>query len=164
LIVLLRVDERLIHGQVVLGWGHELHPDRIVVVDDELAGSQWEQDLYLLAVPPGVEAYFADVAEARAHLDEWRTGPHRVLVLTRDIDTMARLAADGALRGEEVNLGGIHHAPGRRAIRPWLYLNEKERAGVALIASSGATVSGRDLPGSRRVRIDELVGSDGAAQ
>jgi PTS system mannose-specific IIB component/fructoselysine and glucoselysine-specific PTS system IIB component len=42
-IVLFRVDERLIHGQVVVGWGAELHPDRIIVVDDEIAHSQWEQ-------------------------------------------------------------------------------------------------------------------------
>ena len=44
-IVLFRVDERLIHGQVVIGWGHELRPERYVVVDDDLAESPWEQEL-----------------------------------------------------------------------------------------------------------------------
>jgi mannose/fructose/N-acetylgalactosamine-specific phosphotransferase system component IIB len=51
-IVLFRVDERLIHGQVVVGWGGPLHADRIVVVDDAIAGSPWEQELYCLGVPP----------------------------------------------------------------------------------------------------------------
>ena len=50
-IVLFRVDERLIHGQVVVGWGTRLHPNRIVVVDDDLAVSPWEQDLYTLGLP-----------------------------------------------------------------------------------------------------------------
>ncbi|HIC54769.1 MAG TPA: PTS N-acetylgalactosamine transporter subunit IIB, partial [Gemmatimonadetes bacterium] len=47
-IVLFRIDERLIHGQVVIGWGHQLRPDRYAVVDDDLADSAWEQDLYRL--------------------------------------------------------------------------------------------------------------------
>ena len=49
-IVLFRVDERLIPGQVVVGWGNQLHPDCFVVVDDDLAGSPWEQELYSLAL------------------------------------------------------------------------------------------------------------------
>jgi PTS system mannose-specific IIB component/fructoselysine and glucoselysine-specific PTS system IIB component len=51
-IVLLRVDERLIHGQVVVGWGEHIHMDRIAVVDDEISASPWEQELYCLGVPP----------------------------------------------------------------------------------------------------------------
>jgi mannose/fructose/N-acetylgalactosamine-specific phosphotransferase system component IIB len=57
-IVLLRVDERLIHGQVVVGWGGPLHADRIVIADDEIAGSPWEQELYCLGMPPEMEASF----------------------------------------------------------------------------------------------------------
>ena len=45
-IVLFRVDERLIHGQVVVGWGSKLRPDRFLVVDAALATSEWEQELY----------------------------------------------------------------------------------------------------------------------
>ena len=59
-ITLLRVDERLIHGQVVVGWGERYHVDRIVVVDDELRRSEWEQELYCLGVPPNVDAAFVD--------------------------------------------------------------------------------------------------------
>ncbi|NIV57363.1 MAG: PTS transporter subunit IIB, partial [Actinobacteria bacterium] len=62
-IVLHRVDERLIHGQVVIGWGHQLRPDRYVVVDDELAASDWEQDLYRLGAGDA-DVVFADVESA----------------------------------------------------------------------------------------------------
>jgi PTS system mannose-specific IIB component/fructoselysine and glucoselysine-specific PTS system IIB component len=55
-IVLFRVDERLIHGQVVVGWGERLHIQQIVVVDDQLRESPWEQELYCLGVPPSVDA------------------------------------------------------------------------------------------------------------
>ena len=50
-VVLYRIDERLIHGQVVIGWGTQLHPDSYLVVDDALAASDWEQELYVLGLP-----------------------------------------------------------------------------------------------------------------
>jgi PTS system mannose-specific IIB component/fructoselysine and glucoselysine-specific PTS system IIB component len=160
-IVLFRVDERLIHGQVVVGWGHSLHPERIVVVDDELADSAWERELYVLGLPPGIDAQFDRVEDARAHLAAWREGRDRILLLTRDVTTMARLAQGGGLRGEEVNLGGIHFAPGRRAVLPYLYLNDTELQDVLRIAESGVHVTARDLPQARRVELDELIGRSG---
>lgn len=155
-IVLFRVDERLIHGQVVVGWGGPLHADRIVVVDDELAASPWEQELYCLGVPPEMEARFIDVAAARAELAAWRADPRRTIVLVRDVDTTARVAEGGALAGDEVNLGGIHHAEGRSRVLPYLYLRADERQGLEAIEALGAKVSARDLPASRAVPLAEL--------
>lgn len=156
-VVLYRVDERLIHGQVVVGWGMQLRPDRIIVVDDELAGSDWEQELYMLGLPPQIEAGFHSVASARARLREWQTAPERALILTRDLDTMNRLAEDGLLRGQEVNIGGIHHAPGRRSVLPYVFLSETERQAMERLVEEGVIVSARDLPGARRVEADELL-------
>jgi len=156
-IVLRRIDERLIHGQVVLGWGSQLHPDRIVVVDDDLAGSPWEQELYCLGLPSDLAAEFVGVADARTRLGMWRGGAERVIVLTRDAATMAQLAAGGLLRGSDVNVGGIHHAPGRRQALPYVFLSDSEARALRMLAEEGADVSARDLPGTRRVALDELL-------
>jgi mannose/fructose/N-acetylgalactosamine-specific phosphotransferase system component IIB len=156
-IVLLRVDERLIHGQVVVGWGGPLHADRIVVVDDDIAASPWEQELYVLGVPPEMEASFASVDEARRQLPDWRGGPARVIALVRDVGTAARLAEGGLLDGVEVNLGGIHHAAGRRAVLPYLHLGDGDDDALRRMAAAGAKVSARDLPASRRVSLEELL-------
>lgn len=156
-VLLYRVDERLIHGQVVVGWGSRLQPDLIVVVDDELAHSEWEQELYVLGLPPEVEAQFDDVASARQHLEEWKTGSRRVIVLTRDVRTMLGLAEGGALRGEEVNIGGIHHSSGRRAVLPYVYLRDDEERDLEALEDEGVEVSARDLPDSRRVPLSELL-------
>lgn len=157
-IVLFRVDERLIHGQVVVGWGGPLHADRIVVADDEIAASPWEQELYALGVPPEMEAVFLPVAEARDALAAWRADPRRVIVLVRDVAGAERMAAGGGLKGEEVNLGGIHHAEGRAAVLPYLHLRPDEREALGRIAAAGATVAARDLPAGKRVGLDELAG------
>jgi PTS system mannose-specific IIB component/fructoselysine and glucoselysine-specific PTS system IIB component len=157
-IVLYRVDERLIHGQVVLGWGSELRPARYLVVDDALAASEWEQDLYRLAVPDEVDVSFLGVEEGRAALPQWLTDPVRSVLLTRDVASMAALAKGGALEGVEVNLGGIHHRPGRTEVRSYLFLDDVDRAGVRALVDAGVEVAGRDLPGAQRVTVDQLLG------
>lgn len=156
-IVLLRVDERLIHGQVVVGWGGPLHADRIVVADDAIAASPWEQELYCLGVPPEMEAAFASVDEARAELAGWRGGTRRVIVLVRDVQTARRLADGGGLQGEEVNLGGIHDGEGRRRVLPYLHLGPGDDDDLRAIAATGARVSARDLPATSRVALDQLL-------
>jgi mannose/fructose/N-acetylgalactosamine-specific phosphotransferase system component IIB len=156
-IELLRVDERLIHGQVVVGWGNRLHPDRIVVVDDELAGSEWEQELYVLGLPPSIAASFESVAAARAQLASWNDSQERVIVLTRDVATMRRLAERDALAGADVNIGGIHYAPGRSPVLPYVYLSDAERVELARLAESGVRITARDLPGSKAVDLTRLT-------
>jgi len=159
-IVLFRVDERLIHGQVVVAWGERLHMDRIIVVDDDLSSSTWEQELYCLGVPPSVEAVFTTVEEARRDYERWREDPRRTIVLVRDLETLERIATDGGLDGQEVNLGGIHFAPGRDRVLPYLFLSAEEREALRRIAAGGVVVSARDLPSSREVPLDDLLGND----
>lgn len=155
-IVLFRVDERLIHGQVVVGWGERLHADRIVVVDDEIAASPWEQELYCLGVPAEMEASFVTIAEARRSLPTWRSGPHRRIVLVRSVEVLAAVAEGGVLAETEVNLGGLHHSGGRTRVLPYLFLSEQERSTLERLAADGVVIAARDLPGARRVPLEEL--------
>lgn len=156
-IVLFRVDERLIHGQVVVGWGERLHIERIVVVDDQLRESIWEQELYCLGVPPSVDAEFMSTAEAREAYPMWRVDGERVVLLVRDVPTLERLAAGGLLTGQEVNLGGIHSGPGRTRVLPYLFLADDERDALRRVQEGGAVVTARDLPASRVVPLSELI-------
>src|SRR6185312_2514817 len=76
-IVLCRIDDRLIHGQVVIGWGRPLGINLIILVDDQVAASDWEQELYRMAVDPNIEVRFVSVADATAHLREWQENGKR---------------------------------------------------------------------------------------
>jgi mannose/fructose/N-acetylgalactosamine-specific phosphotransferase system component IIB len=157
-IVLFRLDERLIHGQVVVGWGGPLHADRIVVVDDAIATSPWEQELYSLGLPPEIESSFLSVADARRLLPDWRSDAlHRTIVLVRDVATLERVAEGGALAGDEVNLGGIHHGTGRERLLTYLYLTPDEGRALRGVAGGGVRISARDLPASRPVPLEDLL-------
>lgn len=155
-IVLFRVDDRLIHGQVVIGWGRPLGVTRIVLVDDAVSHSDWEQDLYRMAVPPDIEVRFEDVAGAAAHLAEWQADGGRTLVLTGDLPTMTALWAASPGIVQQVNLGGVHHRPGRRERLPYLYLTDEELRGLEAMERGGAEVSAQDLPTTQPVRLRSL--------
>ena len=156
-IVLTRLDERLIHGQVVLGWGSQLRPDRYLVVDDELAASDWEQELYRLGAGD-TEVIFSTVAEARARVPEWRESPVRSILLARDVATLRGLAAGGLLRGQAVNLGGLHHGSGRREVLAYLHLSDDDVAGLTSLEEEGAQVWAQDLPDAAKVPLRSLLG------
>ena len=156
-IVLFRVDDRLIHGQVVIGWGRPLGVTRIVLVDDSVSQSDWEQDLYRMAVPPDIEVRFVDVAGAAAHLGEWQGDAGRTLVLTGDLLTMAALRAAVPALVRQVNLGGVHHRPGRRERLPYLYLTDEELRGLVALEQGGAEVTAQDLPTTQPVSVRSLA-------
>jgi len=157
-VVLYRIDERLIHGQVVMGWGPQLRVEHYVVVDDELATSAWEQDLYRLGLPDAITADFLTVRDARARLSDLDADSRRTVVLTRTVAAMGGLAEADALRGREVNLGGLHHAAGRTERVSYVYLGPAEEEGLQALTAEGVEVSARDLPGSRAVDLEALLG------
>ena len=121
-----RIDDRLIHGQVVVGWGQPLDIRFIVLVDDEVAASEWEQELYRMGVPPDVEVYFLSVPNAIVELPRFRNDSRQGILLTGDIDTMRRLVDAGGI--SSVNLGGIHHRTGRTQRLRYVFLNNDEEA------------------------------------
>jgi PTS system mannose-specific IIB component/fructoselysine and glucoselysine-specific PTS system IIB component len=156
-ILLCRIDDRLIHGQVVVGWGRPLGIERVVLVDDQVAASPWEQDLYRMAVPAEVEIVFATIAGAGGELAAWQASPTRTLLLTGDIATMAALhAANGAIV-HDVNVGGLHHRPGRRQRLPYVYLTDDEYASLRRIEASGAVVTAQDVPTAAKVSLKGLA-------
>lgn len=156
-VLLYRVDERLVHGQVVVGWGGHLRPDRYLVVDDQLVDSDWEQDLYRLGAG-GAEVEFVSVQGGRDALDAWRDDPRRSVVLTRDVATILELARGGRLRGVDVNLGGIHHGPGRTQVLTYLHLTPEDQEHLRILAEEeDISVSARDLPDAHRVGLKSLL-------
>jgi mannose/fructose/N-acetylgalactosamine-specific phosphotransferase system component IIB len=80
------------------------------------------------------------------------------VVLTRTVAAMNGLAEGDGLRGREVNVGGLHHAAGRTERVPYVYLGPAEEEGLRVLADEGVEVSARDLPGSRAVALEALLG------
>jgi mannose/fructose/N-acetylgalactosamine-specific phosphotransferase system component IIB len=158
-LVLYRIDDRLIHGQVVVGWGQAMDIEFIVLVDDAVAGSEWEQELYRMGVPPEMEVFFHSVAEATGRLDGYRKDRRRGILLTGDVRSMACLVAAGGVPA--VNVGGVHHRPGRVQRLRYVYLNDDEERQLREIAARGVQVAAQDVPAAWPVPLEELLQSEG---
>ena len=150
-IELYRIDDRLIHGQVVVGWGRPLDIGFIVLVDDEVAASEWEQELYRMGVPPEMDVYFHGVDDAAAAHAAYRADTRRGIVLTGDIATMHRLVtavstADAAGAVHAVNIGGIHHRPGRVQKLRYVFLTPDEERELRALGAAGVDRLGAGRP------------------
>jgi mannose/fructose/N-acetylgalactosamine-specific phosphotransferase system component IIB len=155
-LVLFRIDERLLHGQVIVGWGMRLGIDYYVVVDDELAGSGWEQEIYSAGLSDGTTAIFVSLVEALERFVELDSHEGRGALLTRGTRDMRALAEAGLLRDRRVNLGGLHAAPGRSRVLRYVHLNPDELADLRAIRDASGAVSARDLPTGSEVALEDL--------
>jgi D-glucosaminate PTS system EIIB component len=160
-LALYRIDDRLIHGQVVLGWGQPLDAGFVVLVDDAVAGSEWERELYRMAVPPGIDVYFHTARECPQALDRYRADPRPGILLTADIGTMRALVEAGAVPA--VNVGGIHHRADRTQRLRYVFLSAQEEQALRDIAARGIAVTAQDLPSARPVPLDELLATGAAS-
>lgn len=158
---LFRIDDRLIHGQVVVGWGQPCTLGFFVLVDDDVAASEWEQELYRMGVPPEMDLHFESVASAAARLPEYRQDPRPGMLLTGDIATMQRLvAAAPGIRA--VMVGGIHHKPGRAPRLRYVFLTADEEQRLRDLAAAGVTVTAQDVPQAAALPLDDLLRGDGS--
>jgi PTS system mannose-specific IIB component/fructoselysine and glucoselysine-specific PTS system IIB component len=159
-LILNRIDDRLIHGQVVVGWGQPFDVRFIVLVDDEVARSDWEQELYRMGTPPDMNVFFHTLDAAVGALPKYRDDERPGILLTGDIASMLRLVTDAGVR--DVNIGGLHHRPDRRQHLRYVFLSPGEEALLKQMAERGAEVTARDVPAANPVDLRTLLESDGS--
>ena len=153
---LYRIDDRLIHGQVVVGWGQPLNARFLVLVDDMVASSDWEKELYRMAVPPEMEIFFADVSTATRDHMKYAADPRPGILITGDIDSMLRLVKGVKAIGS-VNVGGVHYRAGRAEKLRYVFLTPPEEQQLRSLEGSGVEVTAQDVPAARPVPLAEIL-------
>jgi mannose/fructose/N-acetylgalactosamine-specific phosphotransferase system component IIB len=142
---LLRIDDRLVHGQVVEGWAKALRINHLIVASDAVETDETQKALYLLAVPNGVRlttATIAGVAQA------WKTNrwkDDRALVLVSTPQEVVELFKAGAPL-KSVNLGGLHFRTGRIQVLKGISLDDQDVRALKSLAASGILLEARPLP------------------
>jgi mannose/fructose/N-acetylgalactosamine-specific phosphotransferase system component IIB len=158
-IELYRIDDRLVHGQVVVGWGQPLNVTFVVLVDDTIATSDWEQELYRMGAPPEMTVMFDSVETAVANLPDYQSRAAHGILLTGDIETMRRLVERGGIR--RVNLGGIHYRTGRTARLRYVFLSPEEETALRELAARGVTITAQDVPAATAVPLEQVLAGTG---
>jgi mannose/fructose/N-acetylgalactosamine-specific phosphotransferase system component IIB len=157
---LFRIDDRLIHGQVVVGWGQPCGLGFLVLVDDAVVDSEWEQELYRMGVPPEMDLFFDSVESAAARMADYRADRRPGLLLTGDIATMAALSAK-VPEIRTVTIGGIHHQQGRVPRLRYVFLTPDEERQLQALEATGVAVVAQDVPSGPAIPLAEVLAGDG---
>lgn len=155
-IQLVRIDDRLIHGQVVLGWARHLNTKRIILCDDTVASSDWEKELYLSMVPLDIEGLVLSVPELVEHIQTSDTDLSRTIILVNSPKTIEKLI-DSGIALKQVNVGGIHFRQGRKKILNYLYLDEEEVQAFKRCIEKGVIFECQDVPVCKSSSLEKLL-------
>jgi len=153
-ITFLRIDSRLIHGQVVEAWLPGLRVSRVVVADDEAAHSPLMRTAMGLAVPPELEVDIQPLAEVP--FEKIASDPVRTLLLLRDVPALLEAKRRG-LPLARVNLGNVHHGPMRRQVSTSVFLTAEEMGQLQGLSDAGVDIEARGVPSEKPVHFAEMV-------
>jgi len=142
---LLRIDDRLVHGQVVEGWLRALHITHVVVANDDVHADETQKALYSLAVPLGVELNCLSVGAAATAWSGKEWDGDRVLMLVSSPEDAWRLMDSGA-PVKAINVGGLHFREGRVQVLKAVSLDSSDISALQKLAERHVTLEARPLP------------------
>lgn len=154
---LVRIDDRLLHGQVVVNWVRTLRPRRIAIVDDDLAANRTAVSLLETACPADLALWVGTVGEAvPALVQPSPVPPADTMVLLRS-PARARALYEAGVRYEALNLGCLGVEAGRTRVHRQVSLSPEEMEALQYLASVGVVVSVQALPSDRAVSLATLL-------
>ena len=151
-IVLARVDDRLLHGQVVEGWAPHVRAEAIAIVSNTICVDEGRCRLMELVSPENIELC---VVPSRSLVDVLsRFNAANILLLFQDMETVLEVIDMGVVL-EHVNVGNLHHLKGGIEVAPSVYMNQKDLEVLERLADMGVAVEAREVPDGRSF---DLVG------
>ena len=153
---LYRIDNRLVHGQIISTWMPHLRLKRFVVVNDGLPNSQLRMKMFRMAIPASVEFEALTVSDAAERLNEFGHSDVSTIVLFESIDDAVRLFESGH-PFTNLNLGNVHHGPGRRSFTPSVFLSDSDLAKLKSLFSRGVRCESRSLPTQDPLDLSPLL-------
>ncbi|NCD25431.1 MAG: PTS mannose/fructose/sorbose transporter subunit IIB [Deltaproteobacteria bacterium] len=142
-----RIDNRLVHGQVIEAWLPHIRAKALVVANDDLAADALRQEIMSLAVPSGITFCCCTVraigAELR-RLDLEKSDQHTLVLFATCAD--ARAAHMSGVEFTTVNIGNLHYGPGKEQICEYIALGPDDRSCLHYFEEHGVEIDFRCVP------------------
>jgi mannose/fructose/N-acetylgalactosamine-specific phosphotransferase system component IIB len=151
-----RIDDRLIHGQIIIGWCGQLPIKKLIVLDDEIAAREWEKNLMLMAAPPGLPTQILSVPDILSSIENI-TGDKKLTLILMKSPEMIKTLREAGLSFNKVNIGGIHFREDRKEFLPYVYLSENEIALFRELMDQGINFQCQDLPSSPVYDLKKII-------
>jgi mannose/fructose/N-acetylgalactosamine-specific phosphotransferase system component IIB len=153
---LFRIDDRLIHGQVVLGWARSLKSERILLCDNDVSQSDWEKELYCTCVPDQLQARVCDVDETASILSTKIQPEDKTIVLVKEPKVVMDIVNKGYVPGS-INLGGLHFSDQRKKYLSYVYLNDEEINQLHWLLDKGIKIFCQDVPTGKALNVLDVI-------
>jgi D-glucosaminate PTS system EIIB component len=153
---LVRIDDRLIHGQVIAVWVRQQKFTRIIIIDDKVAADSFMQDVLKLSAPPNLQVDVVSVDTALSTLSAATPNRETTMVLMKSPDTAKRLF-DGGLYTAALNIGGIGSGPGRKNVYRNTALSDAEFNTLKYLHEKGVKITFLTVPGEKPKAFSEMV-------
>ena len=144
-LVLVRVDCRLIHAQILESWIPQTRSDCLVVANDQIIYSDLRRDIMTLAVPPEIEVVFLPVEEAARELGHVRYFDRRVALLLANCPDALRIYQAG-LNFKRLNLGNLSFSPPKTQVTGSVALDERDMVSLCKLEAGGVLIDLRNNP------------------
>lgn len=157
-LALVRIDDRFIHGLVVVGWVKAINCRQIVVANDKVASNDLQKTLMKVATPEGIEIFIVTIKEAAKLIKEEKFETGRTMLLIANPQDALRLIEEG-VNIKSINLGGMHFAPDRKQLFPSISMNEEEIETCRQLASWGIEIEVRTSPEAPKINLFDYIKS-----
>ena len=151
-VLLYRVDDRLIHGQVVVGWGRYLKVNSILVCGDRVADDELARTMMEMGAPADVKVEVLRIAEAatlfRNDVLENRAA---IVLFETPADALRLVESDVVIK--KLNVGGMHFRPGKRQIMEGVSVDKEDCAALYELAARGVEIYVQMVPHARPVSL-----------
>ena len=153
---LVRIDSRLLHGQVATAWTKSVRPDRIIVVSDNVSKDKLRKNMIIQAAPPGVRANVVPIKKMIEVSKDPRFGATKALVLFENPEDALK-AIEGGVDIKTLNIGSMAHSEGKVAVNKVLSLNEKDVETYDKLNEMGVKFDVRKVPNDSPENMMDLV-------
>lgn len=155
-IVHIRVDDRLIHGQVATRWATGLRVNRIMIIDDKVAVNDDEKSILRMAAPAGVNTSILTFEKGLNNVKNGNYRGQRVLLIVKTPEILVQLM-NGGLALKEVNIGNMSSRPGTTQIKKSISMTENEKIAVQQLLSQGVKVTAQMVPEESDASIEGFL-------
>ena len=153
---LVRIDSRLLRGQVATAWTKSVRPDRIIVVSDNVSKDKLRKNMIIQAAPPGVRANVVPIKKMIEVSKDPRFGATKALVLFENPEDALK-AIEGGVDIKTLNIGSMAHSEGKVAVNKVLSLNEKDVETYDKLNEMGIKFDVRKVPNDSPENMMDLV-------
>jgi fructoselysine and glucoselysine-specific PTS system IIB component len=160
LIKLLRIDDRLIHGQVAYGWTTALGIDVILIVNDSVAEDEIRKVALNIARPANTRLYIRNVQKGIEAIEKLDMSNHNSLILVDNVQDALKIVKSCKCI-KEVNVGGMRIADGKKFICDLVAVNEQDINDLKEIESTGIELEFRKLPNEKKRYLKEILRKEG---